>query len=79
MLVRLASPHTIHLRLGTRCADPEPSGAQANVSAKVLFQNVEAVHTYGTSGPQMGLNVTIQDTADVLSRLEVSTRAGSHA
>ena len=44
---------------------------QANVSAKVLFQQVEAAHTYATNGPQTGLNITIQDTADVLSRLEV--------
>ena len=42
------------------------------MSAKVLFQQVAAAHIYATSGPQTGLNVTIQDTADVLSRLEVS-------
>jgi len=60
--------------LSARCADPEPVMAQANVSAKVLFQQVEAAHTYATSGLQTGLNVTIQDTADVLSRLEVSHR-----
>ena len=41
------------------------------MSAKVLFQSVEATHTYALSGPQTGLNVTIQDTADVQSRLEV--------